>query len=234
VSENELDEAAGAAEGRAEFARLLEASYASNHMKRLSNGQTVEGTIVAIGAEVALVDVGAKGEATIATAELKNQDGVLESAVGDKIQATIVSTTGGIQLSRRMQRGAASVRQLEDAFRAGLPVDGKVEKAVKAGYEVTIAAQRAFCPQSQIDEARETDPLIHVGRVYTFKIVEYKEDGQKFVVSRRKFQEEAQQAIAAQIREKVVPDAVLTGRVVSVREFGAFVDLGGGVQGFNV
>jgi small subunit ribosomal protein S1 len=231
VSENELDEAAGAAEGRAEFARLLEASYASNHMKRLSNGQTVEGTIVAIGAEVALVDVGAKGEATIATAELKNQDGVLESAVGDKIQATIVSTTGGIQLSRRMQRGAASVRQLEDAFRAGLPVDGKVEKAVKAGYEVTIAAQRAFCPQSQIDEARETDPLIHVGRVYTFKIVEYKEDGQKFVVSRRKFQEEAQQAIAAQIREKVVPDAVLTGRVVSVREFGAFVDLGGGVQG---
>ena len=231
MSENELDEAAGAAEGRAEFARLLEASYASNHMKRLSNGQTVEGTIVAIGAEVALVDVGAKGEATIATAELKNQDGVLESAVGDKIQATIVSTTGGIQLSRRMQRGAASVRQLEDAFRAGLPVDGKVEKAVKAGYEVTIAAQRAFCPQSQIDEARETDPLIHVGRVYTFKIVEYKEDGQKFVVSRRKFQEEAQQAIAAQIREKVVPDAVLTGRVVSVREFGAFVDLGGGVQG---
>lgn len=125
MSENELDEAAGAAEGRAEFARLLEASYASNHMKRLSNGQTVEGTIVAIGAEVALVDVGAKGEATIATAELKNQDGVLESAVGDKIQATIVSTTGGIQLSRRMQRGAASVRQLEDAFRAGLPVDGK-------------------------------------------------------------------------------------------------------------
>ena len=39
-------------------------------MKRLSNGQSVEGTIVAIGAEVALVDVGAKGEATIAAADV--------------------------------------------------------------------------------------------------------------------------------------------------------------------
>ena len=228
MSENETDDAAA---GRAEFARLLEASYGSNQMKRLSNGQSVEGTIVAIGAEVALVDVGAKGEATIATAELKNQDGVLEAAVGDRIHATVVSTSGGIALSRRMQRGAATARQLEDAFRAGLPVDGKVEKSVKAGYEVTVAGQRAFCPQSQIDDVRETDPLSHVGRVYTFKIVEYKEDGQKFVVSRRRMQEEEQAAQAAQVREKIVPDAVLSGRVVSVREFGAFVDLGGGVQG---
>ncbi len=228
MSENETDDAAS---GRAEFARLLEASYASNQMKRLSNGQSVEGMIVAIGAEVALVDVGAKGEATIATAELRNQDGVLEAAVGDRIHATVVSTSGGIALSRRMQRGAATARQLEDAFRAGLPVDGKVEKSVKAGYEVTVAGQRAFCPQSQIDDVRETDPLSHVGRVYTFKIVEYKEDGQKFVVSRRRMQEEEQAALAVQVREKIVPDAVLSGRVVSVREFGAFVDLGGGVQG---
>ena len=228
MSENETDDAAS---GRAEFARLLEASYASNQMKRLSNGQSVEGTIVAIGVEVALVDVGAKGEATIATAELKNQDGVLEAAVGDRIHATVVSTSGGIALSRRMQRGAATARQLEDAYRAGLPVDGTDEKSVKAGYEVTVAGQRAFCPQSQIDDVRETDPLSHVGRVYTFKIVEYKDDGQKFVVSRRRLQEEEQAALAVQVREKIVPEAVLSGRVVSVREFGAFVDLGGGVQG---
>jgi small subunit ribosomal protein S1 len=228
VSENETDDATA---GRAEFARLLEASYAANHMKRLSNGQSVEGTIVAIGAEVALVDVGAKGEATIATAELRNQDGVLEAAVGDRVHATVVSTSGGIALSRRLQRGAATARQLEDAFRAGLPVDGKVEKSVKAGYEVTVAGQRAFCPQSQIDDARDTDPLSHVGRVYTFKIVEYKDDGQKFVVSRRRLLEEEQEVKAAEVREKIVPDAVLSGRVVSVREFGAFVDLGGGVQG---
>ncbi len=59
------------------------------------------------GAELARVLPAVGGRNGIAD---DNQDGVLESAVGDKIQATIVSTTGGIQLSRRMQRGAASVR----------------------------------------------------------------------------------------------------------------------------
>ena len=214
-----------------DFATLFEASYAAHKIRRLTNGQAVEGTIVAIGAEVALIDVGAKSEATIALAELKNQDGVLEAKIGDRIHATVVSTMGGLHLSRRLQRGAASAQQLEDAFRAGLPVEGKVEKMVKAGYDVSVAGQRAFCPQSQIDELREIDPLVHVGRVYTFKIVEYQEGGQKFVVSRRRLLEEEQQARAAEVRKSIVPDAVVTGRVVSVRDFGAFVDLGGGVQG---
>ena len=214
-----------------DFATLFEASYAVNKIRRLTNGQAVVGTIVAIGADVALIDVGAKSEATIALGELKNHDGVLEAKVGDRIHATVVSTTGGLTLSRRLQRGAASAQQLEDAFRAGLPVEGKVDKIVKAGYDVSVAGQRAFCPQSQIDELREIDPLVHVGRVYTFKIVEYKEGGQKFVVSRRRLLEEEQQARAAAVRQSIVPDAVVTGRVVSVRDFGAFVDLGGGVQG---
>src|SRR4029079_12472699 len=139
--------------------------------------------------EVAFVNVGAKGEATIALDELRNDDGALEAGVGDKIQATLMSTTGGLTLSRKLQRGAATARQLEDAFRSGLPVEGKVEKAVKAGYDVRIAGQRAFCPNSQIDIARDTDPASHIGRVYTFKIVEYAEGGQKFVVSRRALQE---------------------------------------------
>ena len=211
-----------------DFAAMFAASYKT---KRIETGQAVEGTIVAIGADVALVDVGAKGEATIELNELKNHDGVLEAAVGDRIHATVVSTMGGLKLSRKLQRGAASAQQLEDAFRAGLPVDGKVEKAVKAGYDVRIAGQRAFCPQSQIDTIRDTDPLTHVGRVYTFKIVEFKEGGQKFVVSRRSLLEEEQQARAVEVRKLIIPGAVVSGRVVSVRDFGAFVDLGGGVQG---
>ena len=50
-------------------------------------------------------------------------------------------------------------------------------------------------------------------------------------MSRRALLEEAQQASAAEVRQSIVAGAVLTGRVVSVRDFGAFVDLGGGVQG---
>ena len=223
MSENE-DEI----EGGEDFAALFEASYKT---KRFESGQAIEGVIVAIGSEVALVDVGAKGEAEISLAELKNDEGRLEAAVGDRIHATVIATSGGLKLSRKLQRGAATAQQLEDAFRAGVPVEGKVDKAVKAGYEVRVAGQRAFCPQSQIDTIRDTDPAAHVGRVYTFKIVEYREGGQKFVVSRRTLLEQEQQARAAEVRRTITVGAVLTGRVVSVRDFGAFIDLGGGVQG---
>ena len=211
-----------------DFAALF---AASEQTKRLATGQTVEGTIVAIGPEFALVNVGSKGEASLAVNELTNDDGVLEAKVGDRIQATIVSMVGGVTLSRRMQRGAATKRQIEDAFRAGLPVEGKVEGEVKGGYTVTIARQRAFCPHSQIDIVRQSDPAVHLGRVYAFRIIEYAEDGRKFVVSRRALQEAEQKVRAEEVRRSLAVDAVVTGRIASVREFGAFVELGGGVQG---
>jgi small subunit ribosomal protein S1 len=210
-----------------DFASMFEASTKA---KRFERGQTLEGTIVAIGPAEAFVDVGGKGEATIEIAELKDDEGVLEVAVGDRIQATVVSTVGGLTLSRKLMRGAATDRQLESAFRAGLPVEGKVEREVKGGYEVRIARQRAFCPFSQIDIVR-MDPSAYTGRVLEFRITEYSEGGKNLVVSRRALLQEAQQASAAEARQAIVAGAVMTGRVVSVRDFGAFVDLGGGVQG---
>jgi small subunit ribosomal protein S1 len=204
---------------------------ASLQAKRVERGQTIEGTIVAIGAEVAFVNIGGKGEAVIEIAELKNDEGALEVAVGDRIQAVVMSTEGGLTLSRRLARGAATNRQLEDAFHSRLPVEGRIERDVKGGYEVRIGGQRAFCPFSQIDTVRTADPAQHVGRLYQFRIIEYKEGGRNLVVSRRALLEEEQRAGAALVRRSIVAGAVLTGRVTSVREFGAFVDLGAGVQG---
>ena len=211
-----------------DFAAMFEASVGA---KRFDRGHTVEGTIVAIGDEVALVSVGGKSEAQIDVAELKDADGELEVAVGDEIQAIVVSTSGGLMLSRRGVRNAATQREIEDAFQDGLAIEGKVENAIKGGYEVRISRERAFCPQSQIDILRTADPAVHVGQVYSFRIIEYKEGGRNIVVSRRKLLEEEQRAVAAEVRKSIVPGALLDGRVVSVPEFGAFVDLGGGIQG---
>ncbi len=210
-----------------DFAAMFEASVKA---KRFDRGQMIEGTIVGIGPEVAFVDVGGKGEATVEVSELKDDDGRLEVKVGDRIQAMVVSTSGGLTLSRRLARGAATDRQLEDAYQTGLPVEGRVERQVKGGYEVRIGRSRGFCPFSQIDNTR-SDPASHEGQVYEFRIVEYKEGGRNLVVSRRALLEEQQRQSAEQVRRSIVPGAIVSGRVASVREFGAFVDLGGGVQG---
>jgi small subunit ribosomal protein S1 len=211
-----------------DFAAMFEASVKA---RRFDRGQTIEGTVVGFGPEVAFVDVGGKAEAEIDLAELKDADGNVEVSVGDRIQAMVVSTSGGIVLSRRGVRNATTQRELEDAFRAGLAVEGKVEKAVKGGYDVRVARERAFCPLSQIDIVRTADPAAHEGQTYTFRIIEYKDGGKNVVVSRRKHLEEQQRASAAAVRKSIVRGAVLTGRVASVQAFGAFVDLGGGIQG---
>ena len=211
-----------------DFAAMFEASVKA---RRFERGQTIDGVVVGLGPKVAFVDVGGKGEAEIDIEELKDADGDVDVSVGDRLTAIVVSTSGGIVLSRKGVRNAATQREIEDAYQAGLAVEGKVEKAVKGGYEVRIARERAFCPLSQIDIARTTDPAVHEGKVYTFRVIEYKDGGKDIVLSRRQLLEDEQRASADAVRKSIVPGAVLTGRVASVLDFGAFVDLGGGIQG---
>src|SRR5215813_7941632 len=95
-AERPYDSASPVSDPTEDFAALFETSLKS---KRIEQGQTIEGTIVAIGPEVAFVDVGGKGEATIDIAELKDEDGDIEVAVGERVQAIVVSTSGGLTLS---------------------------------------------------------------------------------------------------------------------------------------
>jgi small subunit ribosomal protein S1 len=212
-----------------DFAALFEASEKT--AKQFEKGQLVEGTIVSIGPKVALVNIGAKSEAEIEAAELKDAEGDIEVSVGDRIQARVVGTTGGLQLSRKGVRSATTQRELEDAFASGLAVEGRVEKTLKGGYEVRVGRERAFCPMSQIDTTRTVDPEVHVGQTYAFRIIEFKDGGKDLVVSRRAVLAEEQKAQAEAVRASIIAGAVLPGRVTSVLDFGAFVDLGGGIQG---
>ncbi|MCZ6649816.1 MAG: S1 RNA-binding domain-containing protein [Acidobacteria bacterium] len=211
-----------------DFAAMLEESL---QPRTFQAGQAVEGVLVAVGKDVAFVDIGGKGEAVIDLEELQDEDGQLEVTVGDTLKAQVVSTSGGIKLSRKLARGAASRQQLSLAFNARLPVEGTVEKVNKGGYEVKVAGQRAFCPLSQIDTVRTEDPEEHVGKAYTFRIIELKDGGKNLVVSRRAILEEEERKKAKEVMATVVPGAVLTGKVVSLQSYGAFMDLGAGVQG---
>jgi small subunit ribosomal protein S1 len=211
-----------------DFARLFEESLKP---KAFREGDEISGKVVAFGTDVAFVDVGGKGEAVIDLEELKDADGKLQVSVGDTVKAIVVSTSGGMKLSHKLARHAATREALRNAFESGLPVEGRIEAVIKGGYEVRFSGQRAFCPISQIGTAYTEDPAVHVGKVYLFRIVEHKAEGKNIVVSRRALLEEEERERALEVRKLIVRDAVLPGRVVSVRDYGAFVDLGGGIQG---
>jgi small subunit ribosomal protein S1 len=205
--------------------------FAQHEARRaLERGQVVSGRVIQITAEHVFVDVGGKGEAWIDRAELADADGQLRVKVGDEVEATVVSAGDEIRLSHKLRQGAQAREALAVAAQTGVPVEGKVAGVIKGGYEVTVGGLRAFCPFSQMDLRRADSEQDYVGRVLEFRVTRYAEGGRNLVVSRRALLEEQAAAAAEETRKKIVPEAVLSGTVASLADFGAFIDLGG-VQG---
>ncbi len=187
-------------------------------------GEKVTAKIFQLGAEVVFATIG-KHEAMIDLDELKDDEGILRHGVGDEIEAFVMETGAkGIQLSRKLSKGAASLSMLVDARSSGLPVDGLVLSVNKGGLEVAVGDVRAFCPSSQVD-VRPVKLEDLVGQRLTFRVTEVKE--KNVVLSRRSLMEEGNKAKAAELKKTLAVGQILKGRVVNVQAFGAFVDLGG-------
>src|SRR6266705_425977 len=152
----------------------------------LEMGQIVKGRVIHITAESVFVDVGGKGEAWIERAELTDQDGRLQVAVGDEVEATVVSTGDEVRLSQKLRQGAQARQALAVAAQTGIPVEGKVAAVIKGGYEVTVGGLRAFCPFSQMDVRRVEAAEEYVGRVLEFRVMTYSDNGRNLVLSRRR------------------------------------------------
>ena len=194
-------------------------------------GDQVRGKIVSIGPQYLFVDIGAKCEGMMEVGAVTGSDGNVTVNVGDSIETTVSGIdqdTGTPLLGSQHGRHLHGTAELQDAFRQQLPVEGLVTGVTKGGVEIQIAGQRAFCPASQLDLRYIEDLESVVGQRLDFRITKY-EGGRhiNLVVSRRELLEEEQRARAEATRARIEPGAVLEGTVTSIKDFGAFVDLGG-------
>ena len=229
MTDNEHLEPGSANEEQEEdFAELFEQSLRGKS-EWLTPGQQVTGRILKIGPEWIFFDTGQKGEGIIDRKELLGLDGNLTVAEGDAISAYfVVSRQGEMRFTTKVGGGAGGNSQLEDAWRAGIPVEGTVEKEIKGGFEIKLAgSSRAFCPFSQVALRRQDNPQELIGSRLTFRITDYSERGRNIVVSRRVLLEEEQQLQKEAAWAAITEGTTVTGTVTSLRDFGAFVDIGG-------
>jgi small subunit ribosomal protein S1 len=195
-------------------------------------GDRVEGRLSSLGQTVAVIDLPDGVEGTLDVIELRDEAGQITVRVGDLVSARVASMgqkAGSLILRRSPVRGGDARAGLGEAAATGLPVDGLVTAVNKGGLEVTVAGARAFCPISQIDLRPVVDPSVYIGQKLSFRITKFEEDrrGQNVVLSRRVLLEEEQRERAAVTRDKLTVGAVLPGVVTGLKDFGAFVDLGG-------
>ena len=207
------------------FAALLEQEQTG---PALSSGQVVKGRVILISADSVFIDVRDKGEGIIDRAELENEQGEFDIAIGDEVEATVLSTEGELRLSRKLLKGAQARQRLALAVENTLPVEGTVTRETKGGYEVTVAGMRAFCPFSQMSLHRPDSSQDFLNQTFEFYVTQYSE--RNIVLSRRRLLEEQAERAAEETWQKLFPGAVLPGTVASLTNFGAFIDLGG-VQG---
>ncbi len=212
------------------FAEMFEAAAKQEggiHRRIPRLGEKVSATIFQLGAETAFLTLsGSKHEAMISLDELKDEEGILRSGVGDVVEAHVIEAGAkGIYLSKSLPKGSATLEMLSTARATGIPVEGLVLGVNKGGLEIAIGDVRAFCPVSQIDVRFVDHPENLVGERHKFKVTEVR--GKKVVLSRRALIEEELKALAAETRKVLAEGKVMRGKVTHVRDFGAFVDLGG-------
>jgi small subunit ribosomal protein S1 len=218
-----------------DFAAMFAAAEKSAPRARRSKfavGDRVRGKVASIGNEVTVLELEGGGEGTLETLELRDDAGQLTVAVGDALEARVVGLgdkAGFVWLRRGASRGGDARAGLAEAAASGLPVEGLVTGVNKGGVEVTVGGVRAFCPVSQLELRPVADPAVYVGQKLLFRITRFEDDrrGPNVVVSRRALLEDEMRTRAVDTRAKLVPGAVLSGTVTALKDFGAFVDVGG-------
>jgi len=192
-------------------------------------GRIVEAKVVGFSHDAIFVDMGGKAEGLITKADFLDGDGNLTVSEGDSIEARVISVEGGqVKLGKAVGADSAKNREaVRLAFEAGLPIEGKVTGSNKGGLEVEVGGLRAFCPISQIDLRFCNDPTQFLGQKLVFKISEFKNNGRNVVISRRSILEEEKQKKVAELVGKLEVGQVMIGKVTTLKDYGAFVDIGG-------
>ncbi len=214
-----------------EIADDFEAAIARTVIE-FKEGDIVEGTVVSVDADGAMVDVGYKSEGLIPTEELSIRASIDPStivSVGDKIEALVLNKEddeGRLILSKKRAQYERAWGQVQKLTDQGGTVKGTVIEVVKGGLIVDIGL-RGFLPASLVDLRRVRDLEPFIGQEIEAKVIELDRNRNNVVLSRRAYLEEEQAEQRAAFLDDLKEGEIRQGVVSSVVNFGAFVDLGG-------
>ena len=212
----------------AEFEALLEESFESGTPKE---NTVVNGTIIAIEAGQAIIDIGYKMEGRVDVREFTtsaSKDGELK--IGDKVEVyleRVENAKGEAVVSREKARREEAWDKLEKAAKTEERVDGIIFGKVKGGFTVDLDGAIAFLPGSQVDvrPIKDTNPLMNVPQ--PFQVLKMDRKRGNIVVSRRAVLEESRAEQRAELVGNLAEGNTVDGIVKNITDYGAFVDLGG-------
>ena len=207
-----------------DFAELVESSFHS-----VQEGEVVTGTVVQVTADHVMIDVGSKAEGQVPLEEFLDEKGNVVVEVGDEVQVfleDVGEASGHVRLSKAKADKIRIWDQIADVCENQKTIKGRVTARVKGGLQVDIGVS-AFLPGSQVELRPVRNFEKYIGQTFDFNVLKYNRRRGNIVLSRRplldKIRDEKKNLIASALEG----DGLVTGKVKSITDYGAFVDLGG-------
>jgi small subunit ribosomal protein S1 len=223
-------------ESQLDFATLLEQSF--EDLESVSRGDILTGTILAVDDYGVIVDVGLKRDGVVPRSDIEAMGDAFQYKVGQCVSVMVIRAEdhdGNLVVS--LHQAAAckdwdAARKLMDSDQL---FTGRVVAVNRGGLIVPFGELRGFVPSSHIsdlprgdtDDERLDTLRQFIGQELTLKVIEVNPRRRRLVLSQRLAFSEVQEAAKERLLETLNVGDVVKGTVSSLRDFGAFVDIGG-------
>ena len=210
------------------FEQMLEES-----LKPIRNGETVEGTVIAVKPEEAVLNIGYKSDGILTRNEYTNEANVDLTTVlhvGDKMDVKVVKVNDGegqVLLSYKRLALEKGNKRIQEAFDNQEVLTAKVAQVLDGGLSVVVDEVRIFIPASLVSNVYEKDLTKYADQEIEFVITEYNPKRRRYIGDRKQLLVAKKAEMQKELFEKIHVGDVVEGTVKNVTDFGAFIDLGG-------
>lgn len=210
------------------FEQLLNESF-----KTIHTGEVVEGRVIDVKPNEAILDIGFKSEGVLTKNEYSNDSSIDLTQmlhVGDKMDVKVLKTSdadGQVILSYKRLALDRGNKRIEEAYNNREVLTAKVVQVLEGGLTVVVDEVRIFIPASLVSDTYEKDLSKYAGQEIQFIVTEYNPRRRRYIGNRKILVAEEKKEQAKKLFETIHVGDVVEGTVKNVTDFGAFIDLGG-------
>ncbi|HKM05210.1 MAG TPA: 30S ribosomal protein S1 [Lachnospiraceae bacterium] len=210
------------------FEQMLEESFKTIHA-----GEVVEGAVIDVKPEEAILNIGYKSDGILTRNEYTNEPNVDLTTVlkvGDTLDVKVYKVNDGegqVLLTYKRLAVDKGNKKIEDAFNNKEVLKAKVSQVLDGGLSVVVEEVRIFIPASLVSDTYEKDLNKYAGQEIEFIVTEYNPRKRRYIGNRKVLVAAKKLVMQKELMEKINVGDIVEGTVKNVTDFGAFIDLGG-------
>ena len=210
------------------FEQMLDAS-----LKTIHAGEVVEGTVIDVKPEEAVLNIGYKSDGILTRNEYSNDSNLDLTTIvkpGDTMEVKVLKVNDGegqVLLTYKRLAADRGNKRIEEAYNNHEVLTARVTQVLDGGLIVVVEEVRIFIPASLVSDTYEKDLTKYEGQEIEFVISEYNPKRRRYIGDRKQLIVAKKAEMQAELFSRIHEGDVVEGVVKNVTDFGAFVDLGG-------